>query len=223
MSEQAGKSRAPQPPRPEDQDLEGLRLSEPAPGYLKLVAWVWLVISVVHLALLIVYSMMLFFSTDQANEYRMLPEAPGMLEWLFFGFAWAILIARISAALAVVRRDRAQTSVKIAWVILFISMSGHVIDAFNPQSRLTMVADVSFTTRSLAVFSALTLLLLIFPPVFKWFWISPPEQVPFQTYYAEIALEDEIRQLKSGEAEVSLPSVHDDAEVPGTDEQPQPE
>lgn len=223
MSEQAGKSRAPQPPTPAVQNLAGLRLSEPAPIYLKLVAWCWLVISVVHLALLIVYSMMLFFSTDEALEHRMLPEAPGKLEWVFFGFAWVILIARIGAVLAVVRRDRAQTSVKVAWVILFISMSGHVIDAFSSQPRLTTVADVSFTTRSLAVFSVFTLLLLIYPPAFKWFWVSPPEQVPFQTYYAEIALEDEIRQLKSGEAEISLPSVHDEAEVPDVDQQPQTE
>lgn len=223
MSEQSGRSSTPQPPRPEDQELAGLRLSEPAPGYLKVVAWVWLIISAVHLALLIVYSMMLFFSTDEAIEHRMLPEAPGSLEWVFFGFAWVILIARIGALSAVVRRDRAQTSVKVAWVILFVSMSGHVIDALSPRSRLTMVGDVSFTPRALAAFAALTLLLLIFPPVFKWFWISPPEQVPFQTYYAEIALEDEIRQLKSGEAEIALPSVHDEAEATATDEQPQSE
>lgn len=213
MTEHGSESKAPQPPEPDSQELSGIRLSEPAPRYLKVVAWVWMLISVIHLGLLIVYSMLLVFSTDEDLAHRMLPEAPGSLEWVFFGFAWVVLIARIGALAAILRRDRAQTSVKVAWVIVFVSMVGHVIDAWSDTSRLTSVGDVSFTPRALGVFAALTLLLIVVPPVFKWFWIRPPEVVPFQTYYTEIALEEEIRQLKSGEAEISLPSVNDDPDA----------
>lgn len=219
MGDDAPGSRSPQPPVPGGQDLAGVTLVEPAPRYLKLVAWIWIVITLLHLAIVTVYLFLLVFSGDEDVEHRMLPESPKNLIWIVLLLSLVVLVARVAALAAVLRRDRAQLSVKVAWVILVLSMLGHIADALRLEPRLTNVGDLSMSPVPIVFLASVTLVLLFIPPVLKWFWIPGPEVVPFQTYYTEIALEDEIRQLESGEAEIRLPSVEvDESEVTDIDD-----
>lgn len=204
--------RKPQPPASDDESLSGLHLVEPAPSYLRYLCYAWIALSAVYLVYLVIISMLYFFSPEGDFDHRMLPNPPLGRTWLLILTLAAGSAFRLAASLAIVRGDRGQTSARIGWLVLLVSTTANLLDAFLPQSRLTVITDVSATPVVVAVLAGLTLVALLWPGTLAWTWSKGEEVVPYATYYTELMAESEIRKLKSGEADIRLPSVHDDAD-----------